>query len=751
VTSALILFYLISHSDYYVFTLQPEFTCPYISRVGGPGNSARWTCDPHRLMERSDCLIYSVGSDGTYAWEDDLVELLGSTHCEIHVFHAPGSSEHYARAGDPESKNIHFHPWELQTSAFGGSFGLMSFQDARTKLGHQNRMIDVLRIDCDDKCEWSTYENWFTADIRQVLVAAPGSKEWHQSPKQVAEFFDGFADNHFAMHSKEVKMVGDSYSIEFGYIKLHEDFWGTLGIHGNNTEERRPEILDMTSLPEVSLPDPPPSTYKIPRRLIFVHETDIMAVQDPVESFFNVKHTEKMYKKSWGMQPVTWSLNEFTCLAAVYGLNAELATYFRAEKSMARKMDMCRVAALYLAGGYSHDVHMYVTEPFRPFDDTGLAIALGEGGLSKQFLACEPKSTVMKVTLDKMCDFYRQNQVVPEFNLLTQALMAAFDNIDPSVSSEVLTLSDLGGEIVAPWIQSEPPVHTFDNPVPLEMREPPSSDFKIPRRLLFTYKSNILERKEPPAFYHNVQRTISKYREAWGEPDAPVWFLDDDDCRASIYAAKPNLLTYFDWEIDGSWKADICRVAALYLTGGYYFDIDMEVVNTWIPNRNVAFATVEEPDGTDFFQSFLASEKEGRLMGEALDQMLIFYEKSKTRKDMLLGPATLKWAYESVPIGERGETVILQEERAILDVKTDALSRVEGVGFGCDYVVMDPATNERIFYSRIVGAGAGCQPRGSPEADAYLAEKARVDKPKKEKPKKARLRAARPQAVSQAR
>jgi mannosyltransferase OCH1-like enzyme len=676
-------------------------------------------------MERSDCLIYSVGSDGTYAWEDDLVELLGSNnHCEIHVFHAPGSSEHYARAGDPETKNIHFHPWELQTGVSSGSLGVMSFQDALHKLGHQNRMIDVLRIDCDDKCEWSTYENWFTADIRQVLVATPGSKEWHQSPRHVADFFDGFADNHFAMHSKEVKMAGDSHSIEFGYIKLHDDFWGT------RTKERRPEILDMTSLPKVSLPDPPPSPYKIPRRLIIVHETDIMAVQDPVESFFNVKHTEKIYKKSWGVQPVTWSLNEFTCLAAVYGLNAELALYFRAEKSMARKMDMCRVAALYLAGGYSHDVQMYVKKPFQPGDGTGLAIAIGERGISEQFLACEPKSAVMKVTLDKMCDFYRQHQVVPDFNLLTQALMAASDKIDPSVSSEVLTLSDLGGEIT-PWIQLEPPVHTFDNPVPLEMRKPPSPDFSIPRRLLFTYKSNILETKEPPAFYDNVQNTITKYREAWGEPDAPVWFLDDNDCRAAIYDAKPNLLKYFDWETDGSWKADICRVAALYLTGGYYFDIDMEVVNTWIPNPNVAFATVEEPDQTSFFQSFLASEKEGRLMGEALDQMLIFYERRMTRKDMLLGPDTLKWAYASVPIRERGETAILQEERAILDVKTDALLRVEGIGFGCDYVVMDPATNQRIFYSRIVGAGEGCQPRGSPEAYAYLL----AHPPKEEKPK----------------
>lgn len=155
-TSALLSFHLTltRHSLYSVIALQPEFTCPYISRVGGPGNGARWTCDPHRLMQRSDCLIYSVGSDGMYAWEDDLVELLGSTHCEIHVFHSPGSSDHFARAGDPESKNIHYHPWGLQSSASGGTFGLMSFQEALIKLGHENRVMDVLRIDCDDKCDW---------------------------------------------------------------------------------------------------------------------------------------------------------------------------------------------------------------------------------------------------------------------------------------------------------------------------------------------------------------------------------------------------------------------------------------------------------------------------------------------------------------------------------------------------------------------------------------------------------------------
>jgi hypothetical protein len=547
---------------------------------------------------------------------------------------------------------------------------------------------------------------------------------------QVADFFDGFAANHFAMYSKEVKMVGNSNSIEFGYIRLHGDFWGAQG-SSSNSIEKRPEIIDMGSLPDVSLPDPPPSGYKIPCRLIFVHATDILVDEDPVETFFNVKHTEKKYQDLWSMKPSTWLLNEFTCLSAVYGLNAELATYFRAEKSTARKMDMCRIAALYLAGGYYHDVNMEVTMPFLPANDTELALAIGEGGLSLQFLACEPKSAVMRMALDNMYDFYRQNQVLPDFDLGMKALTDAVGKIDSSVSSQIVTLSDIGGKALSPWISIDPPVLTFDNPIPRAMREPPSPDFKVPRRLIFTYKSNILETKEPSVFYENVQRTIKMYREAWGEPDAPVWFLDDDDCRAAIYAVKPNLIKYFDWEVDGSWKADICRVAALYLTGGYYFDVDMEVVNPWIPNRNVAFATVDQPDTKRYFQSFLVSEKGGRLLEESLDEMLIFYEKRKTRKDILLGPDTLKWAVESVPMGDRGEMVFLLEEDVILEEGTDSLLRRGGIGFGCEYVVTDPVTKERIFYSRIVGAGKGCMPGGSPEADAYLLEMEKKEELKK--------------------
>jgi hypothetical protein len=170
----------------------------------------------------------------------------------------------------------------------------------------------------------------------------------------------------------------------------------------------------------------------------------------------------------------------------------------------------------------------------------------------------------MKKALDIMVELSKQKQTRLDFDLVTEALSLALrvPNADLSDQAVVVPLETIGSVIFTPWIVTDLPAYSFDNPVPIEMRGPPSPRYKIPRRLIFTHKHNLLETKNPPLLYENVQKTIQTYREAWSEPDAPVWFLDDDDCRSAIYAAKQELVTYFDRELRGSWKADICRVAA---------------------------------------------------------------------------------------------------------------------------------------------------------------------------------------------
>ena len=149
----------------------------------------------------------------------------------------------------------------------------------------------------------------------------------------VSDFYDAFRDNHFAMFSKEVNVYGGENCIEFSYIKLHPDFWGRK----NSTNARRavltpemntdmpPVIVSDDALPEVVIPDPPPASFKIPHRLIFVYETNIELTEEPVELFLNVKRTINKYREAWDdPKAPAWFLNYITCMSAIKKAHAEL-------------------------------------------------------------------------------------------------------------------------------------------------------------------------------------------------------------------------------------------------------------------------------------------------------------------------------------------------------------------------------------------------------------------------------------------
>jgi hypothetical protein len=204
----------------------PLFSCPFQKRVRGIGDGPKWTCDPHRFQriakERDSCILYSVGSNGNYQWEDGMFQELGGREpavCEIHIF---DYSQNYTRKKNAQ-RNIHFHQWGLQGSSEakrGPAF--FTFPQIVKKLGHEGKTIDVFKIDCEG-CEWESFRDWIGHDIRQILV------ETHSLPQNKSQglaFFDAFVKNNFFMFSKEVNPWGGGRYLEFSYIKLHPDFLG---------------------------------------------------------------------------------------------------------------------------------------------------------------------------------------------------------------------------------------------------------------------------------------------------------------------------------------------------------------------------------------------------------------------------------------------------------------------------------------------------------------------------------------------
>ncbi len=207
---------------------------------------------------------------------------------------------------------------------------------------------------------------------------------------------------------------------------------------------------------------------------------------------------------------------------------------------------------------------------------------------------------------------------------------------------------------------------------------------RIPRRLIFTSKYNLIapSKNDPPfngdePLTANVLRTIGRYREHWDAKDAAegsryspleasgeseevvVSFLSDNDCIAIITKAEPRLVEKFRGEKRGEFKGDICRVAELYVYGGYYFDIDIGVYEPLhldalhlpresfqaITLRYLKMATTDElmkliKGGRDdivtfstvvnkqnrFFQAFTAAMPRHPVMERSLEYMVAYYD-----------------------------------------------------------------------------------------------------------------------------
>lgn len=271
---------------------------------------------------------------------------------------------------------------------------------------------------------------------------------------------------------------------------------------------------------------------------------------------------------------------------------------------------------------------------------------------------------------------------------------------------------------------NEPPYYNTDAPAEvkgsLSTRKTRSSvvqvpEGPIPHIMYFTFKDNIFETKQPVHFYENAIKTVDAYKQAWKadsseEEDMQVKFLDDTECIQIIKEAEPRLLHHFLNETKGAFKGDICRAAALYLYGGYYFDVDMEVITPVLLDRNITFSTAKG-GFKFFFNSFMASTAGHPVLRRNFDVMLDYYSGKgclgRTQK-VNMGCCTLFDAYNQASDRERGPHLLLEEHN--LDSSNNARSsyypkvKRRRSGRFCNWVVHDPSARVAYFYSRIVGS-----------------------------------------------
>ena len=132
----------------YTNNWNPDFSCPFNSLVGPVGDGHKWICDPHRLQKVEDCLVYSIGSNGKFGFEADLLRL--APNCEIHIF----DPDDYTAAMNYNNVDAHYHAWGLTSTAqFKASLkgtkdrDAIKFKDIKEimrLLKHEKRTIHVV-------------------------------------------------------------------------------------------------------------------------------------------------------------------------------------------------------------------------------------------------------------------------------------------------------------------------------------------------------------------------------------------------------------------------------------------------------------------------------------------------------------------------------------------------------------------------------------------------------------------------------
>lgn len=210
------------------------FNCNYLLRVGGYDDGAKWVCDVHRLAHKKDCLIYSIGSNGQFQFEDGINDILGNNNrCEIHVFDPnPIFSEHSNTNNNITSTkrvdNIFYHAWGIQSSRktkiYGGQDDKMIFytlNETFYKLGHSHRHIDIFKIDCEG-CEWTAYEDIlrYSDQMTQILI------ELHPTFARpddllLSDYFLYFRERNWIPFYREANMYGMEIGVyEYSFIRL---------------------------------------------------------------------------------------------------------------------------------------------------------------------------------------------------------------------------------------------------------------------------------------------------------------------------------------------------------------------------------------------------------------------------------------------------------------------------------------------------------------------------------------------------
>lgn len=142
---------------------EPTLSCLNEDMIGNMGDGHKWVCDPNRIEQisrehkrtnQNGCLVYSIGSNGVFDFEEAIQKYMPS--CEIHTFDFTNFTNKI-----PTGLNVSLHVWGIKPSykeddqtKFYGKFSdqmwnkpdqmvvFKTLQESMQELGHETRTIE---------------------------------------------------------------------------------------------------------------------------------------------------------------------------------------------------------------------------------------------------------------------------------------------------------------------------------------------------------------------------------------------------------------------------------------------------------------------------------------------------------------------------------------------------------------------------------------------------------------------------------
>lgn len=248
----------------------------------------------------------------------------------------------------------------------------------------------------------------------------------------------------------------------------------------------------------------------------------------------------------------------------------------------------------------------------------------------------------------------------------------------------------------------------------------------IPSNLLFYSKVNLLgfgehqlaEDAHAVMVRRNIIHTISNLQRV--KPSS-IHYWDDADCQHGLgrleehgVAGASKLAREFVWEQSNA-RNELCRLAMLYLYGGYYYDpavLAVADVQKFV-SAATTFVAVVSAQGGSLLPGFAASVKEHPVIARSLKALCTMHNQSpeeqvelRSKMGDLLSDAYRMWSgvSDKPPKVVHGNGHVSQ---FFAEFPISSLDRRYGVsllgqsGGSCDYAVVSREVETVLMYSRV--------------------------------------------------